>query len=754
MEKAGIPFAELFAGGGSVHIAMSRAGFTTAYANDFCRHKAKSYRANFPEVRFDPRPIEQVRGHELPHVELITASSPCQDHSVQGERRGFGDGERGVVAFHVLRLVDELRALGRAPKVLAFENVPGLLSVDDGRDFAALCTSLVSHGYVVGALLMNARQFLPQNRLRLFLVAVRRDVAVPRSLARSSPVARWHTAPLKKAHAALPIAVRAAWRWWTLPAPPSHPPTLTDLIEDAPADPRWLAPVRLEEVKTRMQPQDHAAIEAARQAGVRFGVTMQKRRSDASGARMLRQQVAFDGVARCLLASEGHEAQQLVVVDDEGFSVRPFTSRERARLTGLPDTYVLPANIRTRELTGDAVVVPVYEHLAQHLLAPLARAAVSASVQSRRGPVQRARKDTRGGSTANRPMKRRTTRLEVGLVPAAHQRISALAADANVGMAEFLLAAVDRDLSSRGLPPLPRYVPEPRRGIRSGGRRAAPSPRGAGARGRIGVASTPVRCPGGKAKVASRLVSLLGATTCLVEPFAGSAAVSVRALLTGATDRIVLAERDHGLRCLWQVVSAGTSLEFRALLSRLEEAKPSRAWWADFIARTDGDKAPDVVAARRLLASRFHWGGIVQGGLARDEELQRHWRVGTMVERLHAIRRQRSRISLRGDAMQTIHEFRDDGRVSFFVDPPYSFAGGPGARLYEHHDLDHAAMLSSLARVRGRVLVTYDDRPQVRALAANHGFSMLLLGIRDAHHRGRTELLLSKGTGPPLTPSG
>ncbi len=120
-----------------------------------------------------------------------------------------------------------------------------------------------------------------------------------------------------------------------------------------------------------------------------------------------------------------------------------------------------------------------------------------------------------------------------------------------------------------------------------------------------------------------------------------------------------------------------------------------------------------------------------------------------MARRLRALRPLAPRIAVRRDAFEVIAEFAGDPGAAFFADPPYSLPGGPAARLYRHHEVDHDRLLGLLAAVRGRVLATYDDRPEVRALAACHGFEIGSVGIRDGHRRLRTELLLRRGTGPP-----
>ncbi len=198
--------------------------------------------------------------------------------------------------------------------------------------------------------------------------------------------------------------------------------------------------------------------------------------------------------------------------------------------------------------------------------------------------------------------------------------------------------------------------------------------------------------------------------------------MSVRALATGLAGRAVLAERDEAerdeaVRAVWELVASPRADDFEALVREVGAAEPSRRWWEAFLARAAADPSPPLVAARALLERRYRWGGLPTGGL-------------------RALRPLAPRIAVRPDAFEAIAEFAGDPGAAFFVDPPYSIGGqGPGRRLYRHHKVDHDRLLGLLAAVRGRVLVTYDDRPEVRSLAARHGFEAEPLSIRDGHRR-------------------
>jgi site-specific DNA-adenine methylase len=60
------------------------------------------------------------------------------------------------------------------------------------------------------------------------------------------------------------------------------------------------------------------------------------------------------------------------------------------------------------------------------------------------------------------------------------------------------------------------------------------------------------------------------------------------------------------------------------------------------------------------------------------------------------------------------------GHTAYFIDPPYCKAG---KRLYEHGEIDHRKLFEIAARLRGRVLMTYDDSAEIRTLAKEFNFN-------------------------------
>lgn len=133
-------------------------------------------------------------GREHGPVDVLVGGTPCQSFSVAGLRGGMADA-RGNLALEFLRLAERLRA-----RWVLWENVPGVLSSSDGRDFGAFVGGLAELGYGWAYRVLDAQFFgLAQRRKRVFVVGClgdwRRAAAVlfePASL-------RGHPAPGREA---------------------------------------------------------------------------------------------------------------------------------------------------------------------------------------------------------------------------------------------------------------------------------------------------------------------------------------------------------------------------------------------------------------------------------------------------------------------------------------------------------------------------------------------------------------------------
>jgi DNA (cytosine-5)-methyltransferase 1 len=367
-------FYEFFAGGGMARAGLGP-GWACLFANDFDAKKGQTYRANWGDGgELVVGDVRQVAASQLPgRADLIWGSFPCQDLSLAGAGAGL-KGERSGTFYPFWNLITDLQAQGRAPTIVALENVCGALTSHQGRDFEAICSAFSNSGYRFGALVINAELFVPQSRPRLFLIGIRRDVPVRADLTTPEPLEPFHPASLQRAVGALSEKARRGLAWWRIPSPPTRSQSLSDLTETNPDDVSWHNQAQTKALLDLMSPVNLAKVEAAKRAGRRMiGGVYRRTRPDASGRKTQRAEVRFDHISGCLRTPAGGSSRQIIMVV-EGYRIRTrlISARETARLMGLPDSYRLPSNYNEAyHLTGDGVVAPVVRHLAAHLFEPL-----------------------------------------------------------------------------------------------------------------------------------------------------------------------------------------------------------------------------------------------------------------------------------------------------------------------------------------------------------------------------------------------
>lgn len=365
-------FYEFFAGGGMVRAGLGE-DWRCLFANDFDPAKAAAYGANWGDDGLRVGDIAALSADDLPGVaDLMWGSFPCQDLSLAGVRAGLG-GKRSGTFHDFWKLARSLAAEGRAPRIVAVENVCGTLTSHGGRDFEVICRTFADAGYRCGALVINAERFLPQSRPRLFVIGLREDEAVDPALAGATPGGLFHPPALQRAVERLPGGLRDRMVWWRLPEPEAPSAGLASVIEDTPLGVRWHSGAETAHLLAMMSPRNLAKVEAARRSGERcVGGLYRRTRRDAAGERVQRAEVRFD-VAGCLRTPGGGSSRQtLLIVEGGRVRSRLMSARETARLMGLPDSYRLPGSYSAAcHLTGDGVAVPVVRHLARGLLEPL-----------------------------------------------------------------------------------------------------------------------------------------------------------------------------------------------------------------------------------------------------------------------------------------------------------------------------------------------------------------------------------------------
>ena len=165
MEKIKINHLDLFSGIGGFHLGFEKAGFeVNSYFSEVDKYAIDVYKNNFKNSNYVGS-VTDVRGTQLPKIDVITFGSPCQDFSLAGKRKGMG-GNRSSLITEAIRLVSECR-----PRFFVWENVKGTFSSNNGEDFWAIMQAFTNiGGYRLEWQLLNTKWFLPQNRERIYLV--------------------------------------------------------------------------------------------------------------------------------------------------------------------------------------------------------------------------------------------------------------------------------------------------------------------------------------------------------------------------------------------------------------------------------------------------------------------------------------------------------------------------------------------------------------------------------------------------------
>lgn len=307
-------FIDLFAGIGGMRLALERAGAECAFSCEIDKFAGQTYFANFGE-----RPagdIRSVHADDIPPHDIIAAGFPCQPFSIAGISKkkaiglpyGLRDTDQGTLFFEVERI-----ALAHQPRALILENVKNLQTENHGVTLRWMLRRLHLAGYTSTFELWNARPWVPQNRTRLIIVALRGS---------------------------------CSFKFPSRPAP-ERVPILSDILEQEP-DPKYTITDRLWEYLPRYA-------EKHRQRGNGFGFGL----ADPNGQSRT-------------LSARYHKDGAEILIPQDGKNPRRLTPDECRKLMGFPEGFKIEvSNTQAYRQFGNAVVVPMVEHIAKAVVEQL-----------------------------------------------------------------------------------------------------------------------------------------------------------------------------------------------------------------------------------------------------------------------------------------------------------------------------------------------------------------------------------------------
>ncbi len=266
----------------------------------------------------------------------------------------------------------------------------------------------------------------------------------------------------------------------------------------------------------------------------------------------------------------------------------------------------------------------------------------------------------------------------------------------------------------------------------------------------INVASvpqrSPFRYPGGKTWLIPTVRKWLKQENTiikeLVEPFAGVGIVSLTAAFEKMAEHITMVEMDEEISAVWEVILNGKN-----------------NWLADKIYSFDlshenvkaelenpNKKLQDIAFCTILKNRVFHGGILAKGsGMIKNGEngkgIASRWYPKTLRDRILAINYVKDKIKfISGDAFNILEEHKDSKNAYFFIDPPYTIAG---KRLYTYFDIDHEKLFKMTSQLKGKFMLTYDDTPEIRQLAAKFKLIYKTIPMKTTHHYEKNEIIIS-----------
>ena len=141
----------------------------------------------------DMKKIYDTKIFKEKKIDLLVGGTPCQSFSLAGSRRGLED-PRGDLALEFLKIVNV-----KKPKWFIWENVPGILSSNKGKDFETFFKEIQKLGYGFAYRILDAQYFgVPQRRRRVFVVGHYRGWLMPTKVLFDGTDVLWDTSTLKE----------------------------------------------------------------------------------------------------------------------------------------------------------------------------------------------------------------------------------------------------------------------------------------------------------------------------------------------------------------------------------------------------------------------------------------------------------------------------------------------------------------------------------------------------------------------------
>lgn len=309
-------FVDLFAGIGGMRLGLQWAGGRSVFSCEWDRYAQKTYCAWFNDIPYGD--VRTLKPEEIPDHDILAAGFPCQPFSIAGVSKkkslgrlhGFNDESQGNLFFYLADIVSAKR-----PLALILENVKNLISHDKGRTWGTIKAILENMEYKVFYKVIDARDYVPQHRERIFLACFDRRVFGD----------------------SIPFEFPAT--------PEGRKPKVSDILEKD-CSPKYTLSDHLWRYL-----QVYAARHKEKGNGFGFGLADK------------------EGITRTLSARYYKDGSE-ILIPQEGSNPRRLTPRECARLMGFPDELpITVSDTQAYRQFGNALVPQIASEVAKRVVA-------------------------------------------------------------------------------------------------------------------------------------------------------------------------------------------------------------------------------------------------------------------------------------------------------------------------------------------------------------------------------------------------
>lgn len=293
---------ETFAGAGGLALGLEKAGFTSRGLIEIDKHATETLRKNRPSWKVFEEDIEKVAKEGIKKyigmdtVDVLSGGYPCQSFSYAGQREGFAD-TRGTLFFPYSRILSDLK-----PKVFIAENVKGLVNHDKGKTLDVMLKVFQKEGYTVYWNILNAWNYdVAQKRERIVIIGIRNDLVAKEQY---------------------PFA---------FPEIQAYKPVLKDVLKDVPES---LGMEYSEAKKSIMKlvPPGGSWVSLPEEIAKKY---MGASWDSGGGKRGMARRLSWSEPSLTLTTSPSQKQTERCHPD----YVRPFTTREYARIQSFPDSW-------------------------------------------------------------------------------------------------------------------------------------------------------------------------------------------------------------------------------------------------------------------------------------------------------------------------------------------------------------------------------------------------------------------------------